>query len=107
MSVAIVVLWIGCLTAFLSSKHQSLLAKPMMKFFSISVFIVCFMASTWLLTYIYNPIAAALMVLAFTMFIWLSLVLQLGHVKAKLAPLCWVNLVFWLAVVQLGGQHVA
>ncbi|SQH77726.1 conserved protein of unknown function [Shewanella benthica] len=33
MSVAIVVLWIGCLSAFLSSKHQGLLAKPLMKFF--------------------------------------------------------------------------
>ncbi|MPY22424.1 hypothetical protein FM037_08465 [Shewanella psychropiezotolerans] len=107
MSVTIVVLWFGCLTAFLSSKHQGLLAKPLMKCFSISVFVVCLMASIWLLTYIYNPIASALMVLAFTMFIWLSLVLQLGHVKAKLVPLSCFNLIFWVAVVQLGGQHVA
>ncbi|AQS39011.1 hypothetical protein Sps_03896 [Shewanella psychrophila] len=107
MSVTIVVLWIGCLIAFLSSKHQSLLAKPLMKFFSISVFITCLMACTWLLMASYNPIASALMVLAFTMLIWLSLVLQLGHIKAKLVPFSCFNLIFWLAVVQLGGQHVA
>ena len=107
MSVAIVVLWIGCLTAFLSSKHQGLLDKPMMKFLSIAVFVACLVASIWLLTDIYNPIASALMVLALTMFIWLSLVLQLGHIKVRLVPLCCFNLIFWVAVVQLGGQHVA
>ncbi|CAM3553111.1 hypothetical protein SHVI106290_19645 [Shewanella violacea] len=79
----------------------------MMKVFSISIFVSSLMASTWLFMEAYNSISAALLVLALTMLIWLSLVLQLGHVKAKLAPFSCFNLVFWLALVQLGGQHVA
>lgn len=90
------------------------------------------MLSIWLLADTYNGIAAVLMVLAFTMLIWLSLVLQLGHVntqpldreplnthppktkrfksmllKNKLIPFSCFNLIFWLAIVQLGGRHVA
>ncbi|WP_223292881.1 MULTISPECIES: hypothetical protein [Shewanella] len=95
------------MAGLLCSKHQSLLVKPLRKQVSISVFISSLICSIWLLTDIYNPITSALMVLAFTMLIWLSLVLQLGHVKAKLVPLSCFNLIFWVAVVQLGGQHVA
>ncbi len=106
ISVAISVLWCGCLTVFLSSNHQRLLAKPFSKSLSIPTFIGSVLISIWLFTLSYNVVASALVVLTFTMLIWLSLVLLLGHTQAKLIPFSGANLIFWLAVVQLGGQHV-
>ncbi|ACA85793.1 hypothetical protein [Shewanella woodyi] len=103
---AVVVLWLGCLALLLCSKHQRLLKKPLSKEASTLGFVTSFMLSIWLLMAEYNLVAASLMVLVFTLAIWLSQVLLLGHVKLKLAPFSCVNLAFWLAVAQLGGQHV-
>ncbi len=103
MLLAIIFLWLGCLSAFLGSEQQQLLTTKISKKLSLTVFSVLVLASWLLFTAVYSGVIAALLILSLVMVMWLVIVFVLGHLSIKLLPFALYGSLISASLVQLGG----
>ncbi|MCJ8320610.1 MAG: hypothetical protein MJK12_13310 [Colwellia sp.] len=103
MLLAIIILWLACLSAFLGSEQQQLLTTRLSKKLSLTIFIVLVLASWLLFCGVYSGVIAALLVLSLVMVMWLTIIFVLGHLSIKLIPFALVGSLISAALVQLGG----
>jgi hypothetical protein len=103
MFVAIIILWLGCLVAFLGSDQQKLLTTHLNKKISWTI-CTAFIVISWLLfSNVYSSVTAALLILSFVMVMWLVIIFVQGHFSIKLLPFTLYGSAISAAFVQLGG----
>lgn len=81
---SILIVWFACLLPYLASERQTLLARSLPKSpawfgFTLGVCVACYVLSN-----IYIPVIAAIIVLVEVMFIWVALVLIASHWSKQL-----------------------
>jgi len=103
MLLAIIILWLGCLSAFLGSGQQQLLATKLSKKYSLTVFTALLAASWLLFGTVYSGITAALLVLSLVMVMWLTIIFVHGHLSIRLLPFTLYGCLISAVLVQLGG----
>lgn len=103
MAVAIILLWLGCLMAFLGSDQQKLLTTTPSKKITLTAFSVLLIISWLLFCGFYSGITAALLILSLVMVMWLTIIFVQGHFSIKLLPFALYGSVVSAALVQLGG----
>ena len=103
MAVAIILLWLGCLIAFLGSEQQKLLTTTPSKKITLPAFSASLIISWLLFCNYYSGISAALLILLLVMVMWLGIIFVQGHLKIKLLPFALYGSVISTALVQLGG----
>lgn len=102
---AIQIAWLGCLPIYLTSEQQSLLSRPMAKVQAWVLFALTAVLSTVMLSFLYHPVAASLIVLCVFMAAWIILALWVPYSgKAKVViPTCSALM---LLISVMGGAHV-
>lgn len=74
---------VSCSITYLASNRQRLLPGPIAKKSAWIVFTLLQLAAIWLLTGIYGPVAAPLLVLVLAMCLWIGLVLVSAHLDGR------------------------
>jgi len=104
MEIAVLLLWAASLISFLASKTQNLLAKPLPKIVAWPVFVIFTATGSYLFTAYYSLAVSLISGLACISFMWISLVLFLGHFHLKLLPISILGSFSIVLLIQLGGN---
>lgn len=103
MTIAIILVWLGSLIAFLGSKQQKLLATTLSKKLTLPIFSICLVSSWLLLCEVYTGVIAGLFILTVVMVMWILIVFVQGHSSIRLLPFTALGAVTSVALIQLGG----
>lgn len=86
IEVSVILIWLGCLSAYLSSTKQNLISAPFHKGLGWTGFIALLMAALIFTSIFYSVVVSSLFTLAVLMFSWISIVLIQGHKTLKVLP---------------------
>jgi len=103
MFISGVLVWLGCLLVYMTSKNQKLMDKPLRVKFSYPISFIALLNSWVGFSQEYSNTIAAIVVLSLVMVMWSTIVLFLGHIKTTFIPFFAGGSVVTALMIQLGG----